>query len=102
MPTTDAVVSPRDEALTDDQPTHRGDLSIFLATPATADPYQTYVDALESIELAEHLGYSHAWIAEAHFSSNFGIPTALALAWVRPSSRWPSTSRYAWPRTRRW
>src|ERR1700733_16152946 len=77
MPTTDAEATPRDEVRTADDAALRGDLSIFLATPATADPHQTYVDAFESIEMAEALGYSFAWIAEAHFSSNFGIPVAL-------------------------
>ena len=77
MPMTDAEAIPRDEALTGDDAALRGDLSIFLATPATADPHQAYADAFESIELAEALGYSFAWIAEAHFSSHFGIPTAL-------------------------
>jgi alkanesulfonate monooxygenase SsuD/methylene tetrahydromethanopterin reductase-like flavin-dependent oxidoreductase (luciferase family) len=77
MQTTDAVASPREAPLTTGDPPLRGDLSIFLATPATADPYQTYADAFESIEQAEALGYGYAWIAEAHFSSHFGIPTAL-------------------------
>jgi alkanesulfonate monooxygenase SsuD/methylene tetrahydromethanopterin reductase-like flavin-dependent oxidoreductase (luciferase family) len=77
MPTTNAVVSPGEAPLTTGALAPGGDLSIFLATPATANPYQTYADAFESIELAEALGYSYAWIAEAHFSSNFGIPTAL-------------------------
>jgi alkanesulfonate monooxygenase SsuD/methylene tetrahydromethanopterin reductase-like flavin-dependent oxidoreductase (luciferase family) len=77
MPTTDAEATPRDEVRTAGDARLRGDLSIFLATPATADPHQTYADAFESIELAEALGYSFAWIAEAHFSSNFGIPAAL-------------------------
>jgi len=77
MPMTDAEASPRDEVQTADEAALRGDLSIFLATPATADPQQTYAAAFESIELAEALGYSFAWIAEAHFSSNFGIPVAL-------------------------
>ena len=77
MPITDAEATPRDKVRATDDAALRGDLSIFLATPATANPYQTYVDAFESIELAEALGYSYAWIAEAHFSSNFGIPTAL-------------------------
>ena len=76
MQTTDAVASPRDAPPTT-AAALRGDLSIFLATPATADPYQTYAAAFESIELAEALGYGYAWIAEAHFSSHFGIPTAL-------------------------
>jgi alkanesulfonate monooxygenase SsuD/methylene tetrahydromethanopterin reductase-like flavin-dependent oxidoreductase (luciferase family) len=77
MPMTDAEATPRGEVQTADDAALRGDLSIFLATPATADPHQTYADAFESIELAEALGYSFAWIAEAHFSSNFGIPVAL-------------------------
>jgi alkanesulfonate monooxygenase SsuD/methylene tetrahydromethanopterin reductase-like flavin-dependent oxidoreductase (luciferase family) len=77
MPATDAEATPRHEVRTADDAALRGDLSIFLATPATADPRQTYADAFESIELAEALGYSFAWIAEAHFSSNFGIPAAL-------------------------
>jgi alkanesulfonate monooxygenase SsuD/methylene tetrahydromethanopterin reductase-like flavin-dependent oxidoreductase (luciferase family) len=77
MPITDTEATPRDEVRTADDAALRGDLSIFLATPATADPHQTYVNAFESIELAEELGYSFAWIAEAHFSSNFGIPSAL-------------------------
>lgn len=77
MPITDAEATPRDEVHTAGDPALRGDLSIFLATPATADPYQTYVNAFESVELAEELGYGFAWVAEAHFSSNFGIPAAL-------------------------
>jgi alkanesulfonate monooxygenase SsuD/methylene tetrahydromethanopterin reductase-like flavin-dependent oxidoreductase (luciferase family) len=77
MPITDAEATPRDEVRTADDASLRGDLSIFLATPATADPHPTYVNAFESIELAEELGYGFAWIAEAHFSSNFGIPVAL-------------------------
>jgi alkanesulfonate monooxygenase SsuD/methylene tetrahydromethanopterin reductase-like flavin-dependent oxidoreductase (luciferase family) len=77
MPTTDAEALPRDAVRTADDAAVRGALSIFLATPAGADPHQTYTDAFESIELAEALGYSYAWIAEAHFSSNFGIPAAL-------------------------
>ncbi len=77
MPITDAEATPRNEVRTADDVSLRGDLSIFLATPANPDPHQTYVDAFESIELAESLGYGFAWIAEAHFSSNFGIPAAL-------------------------
>jgi hypothetical protein len=60
MPTTNAVVSPGEAPLTTGALAPGGDLSIFLATPATANPYQTYVDAFESIELAEALGYSYA------------------------------------------
>ena len=77
MPATDAEATPRDEVRTTDDAALRGDLSIFLATPATADPRQTYVHAFEAVELAEECGYSFAWIAEAHFSPNFGIPVAL-------------------------
>src|ERR1700761_3558362 len=77
MPTTDAAATPHDEVPAADDGALRGDLSIFLATPANPDPPQTYVDAFESIELAESLGYGFAWIAEAHFSANFGIPSAL-------------------------
>jgi alkanesulfonate monooxygenase SsuD/methylene tetrahydromethanopterin reductase-like flavin-dependent oxidoreductase (luciferase family) len=77
MPITDAEATPRDKVRATDDAALRGDLSIFLATRATTDPHQTYVDAFESIELAESLGYSFAWVAEAHFSSNFGIPVAL-------------------------
>jgi alkanesulfonate monooxygenase SsuD/methylene tetrahydromethanopterin reductase-like flavin-dependent oxidoreductase (luciferase family) len=77
MPITDAEATPRDQVRAADDPALRGDLSVFLATPATADPHQTYRDAFESIELAEALGYGFAWVAEAHFSSNFGIPAAL-------------------------
>jgi alkanesulfonate monooxygenase SsuD/methylene tetrahydromethanopterin reductase-like flavin-dependent oxidoreductase (luciferase family) len=77
MALTDAGATPRGEVLTSGNAPLRGDLSIFLATPATPDPHQTYAAAFESIELAEALGYSYAWVAEAHFSSHFGIPAAL-------------------------
>jgi alkanesulfonate monooxygenase SsuD/methylene tetrahydromethanopterin reductase-like flavin-dependent oxidoreductase (luciferase family) len=77
MTTTDAVVRPHEAALTESGAAVRGDLSIFLATPAIADPLRAYTDAFESIELAEALGYGYAWIAEAQFSPLFGIPTAL-------------------------
>jgi alkanesulfonate monooxygenase SsuD/methylene tetrahydromethanopterin reductase-like flavin-dependent oxidoreductase (luciferase family) len=55
----------------------QADLSVFLATPAGKDPGQTYREALDTIVLAETLGYSHVWLAEAHFSSTIGLPSAL-------------------------
>ncbi|CAO5154472.1 Monooxygenase [Frankia sp. AiPs1] len=57
----------------------RGELSVFLSTPAGEDPGQVYREALAAIQDAETLGYSCAWVAEAHFSSHIGIPTALGL-----------------------
>jgi alkanesulfonate monooxygenase SsuD/methylene tetrahydromethanopterin reductase-like flavin-dependent oxidoreductase (luciferase family) len=57
----------------------RGDLSVFLATPASKDPGQVYRDALSAIQLADALGYSYVWVAEAHFSSLIGVPAALSL-----------------------
>jgi alkanesulfonate monooxygenase SsuD/methylene tetrahydromethanopterin reductase-like flavin-dependent oxidoreductase (luciferase family) len=65
--------------LTSGDPAMRGDLSVFLGTPAGNDPGQVYRDALDSIQLAEALGYSYAWVAEAHFSSLIGVPAALSL-----------------------
>ena len=62
----------------DEQPALRGDLSVFLATPAGKDPGQAYREALDTIALAETLGYSHAWLAEAHFSPTIGLPAALS------------------------
>jgi alkanesulfonate monooxygenase SsuD/methylene tetrahydromethanopterin reductase-like flavin-dependent oxidoreductase (luciferase family) len=56
----------------------RGDLSVFLATPAGKDPGQVYRDSLDSIALADALGYSYAWVAEAHFSTLIGVPAALS------------------------
>jgi len=55
----------------------RGELSVFLATPAGKDPGRVYRDALDAIQLAESLGYSYAWVAEAHFSPLIGVPAAL-------------------------
>ena len=52
---------------------------MFLATPAGKDPGQVYRDALGAVELADALGYSCAWVAEAHFSSLIGVPAALSL-----------------------
>jgi alkanesulfonate monooxygenase SsuD/methylene tetrahydromethanopterin reductase-like flavin-dependent oxidoreductase (luciferase family) len=63
----------------DEDPAVRGDLSVFLATPAGKDPGQTYRDSLDTIQVADALGYSHAWVAEAHFNPNFGLPAALSL-----------------------
>lgn len=55
-----------------------GDLSVFLGTPAGKDPGQVYRDALDSIQVADALGYSYAWVAEAHFSSLIGVPAVLS------------------------
>lgn len=55
----------------------RGALSIFLATPAAADPRHTYQFSLDSILAAEALGYSYAWVAEAHFTPHIALPAAL-------------------------
>lgn len=52
---------------------------MFLATPAGKDPGQVYRDALGAVELAESLGYSCVWVAEAHFNSFIGVPAALSL-----------------------
>jgi alkanesulfonate monooxygenase SsuD/methylene tetrahydromethanopterin reductase-like flavin-dependent oxidoreductase (luciferase family) len=57
----------------------RGDLSVFLATPASKDPGQVYRDALGAVELADALGYSCVWVAEAHFTPLIGVPAALSL-----------------------
>jgi alkanesulfonate monooxygenase SsuD/methylene tetrahydromethanopterin reductase-like flavin-dependent oxidoreductase (luciferase family) len=57
----------------------RGDLSVFLATPASKDPGQVYRDALGAVELADALGYSYVWVAEAHFTPVIGVPAALSL-----------------------
>jgi alkanesulfonate monooxygenase SsuD/methylene tetrahydromethanopterin reductase-like flavin-dependent oxidoreductase (luciferase family) len=57
--------------------TDRGELSIFLGTPAAADPRDTYQFALNSILTAEALGYSYAWVAEAHFNPLIALPVAL-------------------------
>jgi alkanesulfonate monooxygenase SsuD/methylene tetrahydromethanopterin reductase-like flavin-dependent oxidoreductase (luciferase family) len=72
----DAATSVTPDAIED--PAARGDLSVFLATSATKDPLRTYRDSLESIRAAEALGYSYAWVAEAHFSSIIALPVALA------------------------
>jgi alkanesulfonate monooxygenase SsuD/methylene tetrahydromethanopterin reductase-like flavin-dependent oxidoreductase (luciferase family) len=57
--------------------TDRGELSIFLSTPAAADPRDTYQFSLNSILTAESLGYSYAWVAEAHFNPLIALPAAL-------------------------
>jgi alkanesulfonate monooxygenase SsuD/methylene tetrahydromethanopterin reductase-like flavin-dependent oxidoreductase (luciferase family) len=61
------------------QSADRGDLSVFLTTPAGKDPGQVYRDALDAVQVAETAGYSYAWVAEAHFSSDIGVPAALSL-----------------------
>lgn len=78
MPTETAVLAESRPAAAN-EPAVRGELSVFLGTPATKDPGQVYRDALDSIQVAEHLGYSYAWVAEAHFSSLIGVPAALSL-----------------------
>jgi alkanesulfonate monooxygenase SsuD/methylene tetrahydromethanopterin reductase-like flavin-dependent oxidoreductase (luciferase family) len=55
----------------------RRGLSIFLQTPANADPARSYEDAIEVVELTERSGFEIAWIAEAHFAP-IGLPSALA------------------------
>jgi alkanesulfonate monooxygenase SsuD/methylene tetrahydromethanopterin reductase-like flavin-dependent oxidoreductase (luciferase family) len=57
--------------------TDRGELSIFLGTPAAADPRDTYQFSLNSILTAEALGYSYGWVAEAHFNPLIALPAAL-------------------------
>ena len=57
----------------------RGELSVFLGTPAGKDPGQVYRDALDAIQVADGLGYSFAWLAEAHFSALIGVPAVLSL-----------------------
>jgi alkanesulfonate monooxygenase SsuD/methylene tetrahydromethanopterin reductase-like flavin-dependent oxidoreductase (luciferase family) len=57
----------------------RGDLAVFLATPAGKDPGRVYRDALGAVQLADTLGYSCVWVAEAHFSSLIGVPAVLSL-----------------------
>jgi alkanesulfonate monooxygenase SsuD/methylene tetrahydromethanopterin reductase-like flavin-dependent oxidoreductase (luciferase family) len=63
----------------DADPAHadRGELSIFLAMGAAADPRETYQSSLETILTAEALGYSCAWVAEAHFNAHIALPVAL-------------------------
>lgn len=78
MPTETAVLEETRNAGQDESAV-RGELSVFLGTPATKDPGQVYRDALDSIQVAESLGYSYAWVAEAHFSALIGVPAALSL-----------------------
>jgi alkanesulfonate monooxygenase SsuD/methylene tetrahydromethanopterin reductase-like flavin-dependent oxidoreductase (luciferase family) len=56
--------------------TARRGLSIFLQTPPDGDPGRIYRGAIDAIVLAERLGYSTAWLAEAHFAP-IGLPAAL-------------------------
>jgi alkanesulfonate monooxygenase SsuD/methylene tetrahydromethanopterin reductase-like flavin-dependent oxidoreductase (luciferase family) len=77
MTTETAVLA--DPANAVDDSAVRGELSVFLGTPAGKDPGQVYRDALDAIQVADGLGYSYAWVAEAHFSSLIGVPAALSL-----------------------
>jgi alkanesulfonate monooxygenase SsuD/methylene tetrahydromethanopterin reductase-like flavin-dependent oxidoreductase (luciferase family) len=56
----------------------RGDLSVFLTTPVGPDPRRAYRDSLDSIQVADDLGYSYAWVAEAHFTPVIGLAAALS------------------------
>jgi alkanesulfonate monooxygenase SsuD/methylene tetrahydromethanopterin reductase-like flavin-dependent oxidoreductase (luciferase family) len=78
MPTETAVLAEA-RTVTADNSAVRGELSVFLGTPAGKDPGQVYRDALDTIQVADALGYSYAWVAEAHFSSLIGVPAALSL-----------------------
>jgi len=64
--------------MTADSP-HEGSLGIFVVPPATDDPGRTYDDVLRAIRTAEELGFSTAWLSEAHFSPHIGLPAALSL-----------------------
>jgi alkanesulfonate monooxygenase SsuD/methylene tetrahydromethanopterin reductase-like flavin-dependent oxidoreductase (luciferase family) len=75
MSTTSVATNVTTDAIEDR--TDRGELSIFLATSAAADPRHTYQVALDSILTAEALGYSYAWVAEAHFNSHIALAVAL-------------------------
>jgi alkanesulfonate monooxygenase SsuD/methylene tetrahydromethanopterin reductase-like flavin-dependent oxidoreductase (luciferase family) len=75
--TTQIAVAPTTDAA--DARHVRGELSVFLGTPAGKDPGQVYRDALDTIQAADALGYGFAWVAEAHFSSLIGVPAALSL-----------------------
>ena len=75
MSTTSVATNVTTDAIEDR--TDRGELSIFLATPAATDPRHTYQLALDSILAAEALGYSYAWVAEAHFNSHIALAAAL-------------------------
>jgi alkanesulfonate monooxygenase SsuD/methylene tetrahydromethanopterin reductase-like flavin-dependent oxidoreductase (luciferase family) len=44
-------------------------------------PFQRYQDILEQIQLADELGFAHAWFAEHHFEADFCIsPSPLMIA----------------------
>jgi alkanesulfonate monooxygenase SsuD/methylene tetrahydromethanopterin reductase-like flavin-dependent oxidoreductase (luciferase family) len=75
---TDSALRTDPEEAVEESPV-RGDLSVFLATGVGKDPARVYKDSLESIELADALGYSFAWVAEAHFNAHIGLPSALSL-----------------------
>jgi len=75
---TDSVVLTDATDVVED-PAVLGDLSVFVATSASSEPAQTYRDTLESIQVADGLGYGYAWVTEAHFNSNLGLPAALTL-----------------------
>jgi alkanesulfonate monooxygenase SsuD/methylene tetrahydromethanopterin reductase-like flavin-dependent oxidoreductase (luciferase family) len=77
MSTETAVLAAPPDAV--DDSAVRGELSVFLGTPAGKDPGQVYRDALDAVAIADGLGYSYAWLAEAHFSSLIGVPAALSL-----------------------
>jgi alkanesulfonate monooxygenase SsuD/methylene tetrahydromethanopterin reductase-like flavin-dependent oxidoreductase (luciferase family) len=51
-------------------------LSFFLTVPTDPDPRRVYADALDSVRLAEDIGFETAWVAEGHFSF-LGVPSAL-------------------------
>ncbi len=51
-------------------------LSFFLTIPVDPEPGRVYADALESVRLAEALGFETVWAAEGHFTL-LGVPSAL-------------------------
>jgi alkanesulfonate monooxygenase SsuD/methylene tetrahydromethanopterin reductase-like flavin-dependent oxidoreductase (luciferase family) len=53
-------------------------LSFFLTVPTDPHPGRAYAEALESVRLAEDLGFETAWVAEGHFTV-LGVPAALTL-----------------------
>ena len=58
------------------EPAVRG-LSFFLTVPTDPEPGRVYTDALDSVRLAERLGFETAWVAEGHFTL-LGLPHALS------------------------
>ncbi|MCW0215932.1 MAG: LLM class flavin-dependent oxidoreductase [Pseudonocardia sp.] len=58
------------------EPPVRG-LSFFLTVPTDPRPGRVYADALDSVRLAEQLGFETAWVAEGHFQF-LGLPAALS------------------------